>query len=92
MNDKEELVGLLTQRQVTVLLTTGRLTMDSNVAKAVIKDVRKVNLDDPMYYLSKGFARYQYVIVLDKNNTKDYRICEHEVYLSAYLEHNNVQI
>lgn len=92
LNDKEELVGLLTQRQVTVLLTTGRLTLDSNVAKAVIKDVRKVKLDDPMYYLSKGFARYQYVIVLDSNNAKDFRICEHEVYLNAYLEHNNVQI
>lgn len=92
LNDKEELVGLLTQRQITVLLTTGRITPDSNCGKAVIKDVRKVYLTDPMYYLSRGFARYQYVIVLNKENPKEYRICEHEVYLNVYLANNNVQL
>lgn len=86
ITESEKLVGIITQRQVTAFLTSGRVDIDGAIGKVVIKDIRKVHLDDPMYYLSRAFARHQYVVVVDKEDPKSYHLLEHEKYLNHYLK------
>jgi len=39
------------------------LNLDEPITKAIIKEFKKVDINDPMKYLSKAFHRHTYVLV-----------------------------
>jgi hypothetical protein len=68
VNDKNEVVGLITQRNVTTLLGSLKLTLDSAITKALQKEFKKLKLSDDLKYLSKAFSRHQYVLIDDSES------------------------
>lgn len=63
VNEKNELIGLISQRQLTTLLSSFKLSVDSAVSKGVQKEFKKLNMHDSLKYLSKGFQRHPYILV-----------------------------
>ena len=82
MTEKNEVLGLLTQRSLTNLLANYKLNIDSNILKAVQKEFKKLHLNDSLKNLSRSFNRHQYVLVEGSGN---YHICENKHLLEKIL-------
>jgi hypothetical protein len=63
VNDKKEIIGLITQRNITNLLANFKICLDSLISKAVQKEFKKLSVEDSLKYLSKSFNRHQYILV-----------------------------
>jgi hypothetical protein len=58
--------------------------MEQSIAKAVVKDYKLLKISQPIFYLTKAFARHNYVIITGESN--DYYICDSKIMLSNILE------
>ncbi len=76
-------MGIITRRQITNFLTSFKLNMDSLITKAIIKEFKKVDINDPLKYLSKSFNRHTHVLVTSTENeyfvTTDRDLLDHFV-------------
>jgi predicted transcriptional regulator len=63
ISESKEILGLITQRNITNLLANFKITLDSAISKAIQKEFKKLSVDDSVKYLSKAFNRHQYVLV-----------------------------
>ncbi len=86
VNDKNELIGLISQRQLTTLLSSFKLTVDSVISKGVQKEFKKLKMSDSLKYLSKGFQRYPYVLVEGEGK---YYMAENKHLLEHILKNSN---
>jgi hypothetical protein len=76
---------MITSKQILNALTSFKLQIDSPIAKIVIKDFKVVESNQPIKYLSKGFARHNYIIVRD---CEKYYVCDHKVLLNNFLNNH----
>jgi len=67
---------------MTNCLTSGKLSLDSLVSKAYIKEFKQLTMNDKMSRLSKAFTRHQYVVVVEES--KHY-IVESDHLLNSFL-------
>jgi predicted transcriptional regulator len=86
VNDKNELIGLITQRQITTLLASFKMTLDSAISKAVQKEFKKLQITDSLKYLSRAFQRYPYVLVEGEGK---FFVCENKHLLQHILKNSS---
>lgn len=62
-NNKEELIALVTKKNLIGLLLNLSLNKDSAIKKGISKEFKKLDSSDPMKFLSKAFLRHDYVLI-----------------------------
>ena len=85
-NQENTLMGLFTERNITILLAQAKITMNSPARAGLSKEYRLLTLNDHLYYLSRALSRYEYIPV--KENDEKYDICEHKDVLSYIMNHS----
>lgn len=86
LNDASTLIGIVTKANITTLLTTFKITLDSFIPKALMKEFKKVSISDSLKYLSKAFKRHQFLVVTGEKGK--YFICENKHLLNHFLKNN----
>jgi cystathionine beta-synthase len=76
LNEKNELLGYLSKKNVTCSLASCKVDLDSNVINVLTKDIRVLNLDDPLYFLSRALPRFDFLPI--KIDNEKYLIIEYE--------------
>jgi len=84
-------VGIITRRQLTNFLTSYKLTLEQPITKAIIKEYKKVDLNNPLKYLSKAFNRHTHVLVTS-NHDKEIKffITKDSDLLDYYIEEKKI--
>ena len=86
LNDKNDVIGYLSKKNVTCNLALCKATLNDECSNTLTKDVRVLNIEDPMYFLSRAMPRWDYLPVKTEND--NYLIIEYEN-LYEYLLNNN---
>ena len=76
LNEKNKLLGYFSKKNVTCCLALCKATLNDECSNVLTKDVRVLNIEDPMYFLSRAMPRWDYLPVKTENN--DYLIIEYE--------------
>jgi predicted transcriptional regulator len=87
LSQSSQLIGVITKRQITNFLTSYKLTLDRPITKAIIKEFKKVDINDPLKYLSKAFNRHVHVLItsIEHEETKFFVTQESEL-LEYFLQ------
>jgi len=81
--DNDKVVGLISLRQISNVLTGFKYTKNDEVRGAIIKDFKVLSTKDPLNYLSKAFNRHQFVIVT--NDDGSYGIAQAKDLMDLFL-------
>jgi hypothetical protein len=76
LNEKNDVIGIFSKKNVTCCLALCKATLNDECSNVLTKDVRVLNIEDPMYFLSRAMPRWDYLPVKTENN--DYLIIEYE--------------
>lgn len=87
LSPADQLIGTITRRHITNFLTSYKLTTDQTINKAIIKEFKKVNINDPLKYLSKAFNRHTHVLITSTQDKETkYFVTKESDLLNYYLK------
>lgn len=67
-NSKDIIIGIILKKTITAHLLNFTLFETDPIRKAVQKEFKKLNENQPMKYLSKAVIRYEYILIEVENN------------------------
>ncbi len=83
MNDKNELIGVITLQQITHLLSNFKINLDSTINKGLTKEFKKMDMSQSVKYLSKALKRHQFIIVTGEEK---FFVCENKHLLNHFMK------
>ena len=83
--DKDnKLVGLFILRRITVFLSSAKADIEGPASSVLYKEFRLLELNDPIYFLSRSLERYEYIPI--KESDEKYYLCKDDDVLTYILK------
>lgn len=83
--DKDnKLLGLFNQRHITIFLSSAKTELDNLANTVLMKEFRVLDLNDPIYFLSRSLERYEYIPI--KESDEKYYLCKDDDVLKYILK------
>ena len=83
--DKDnKLLGLFNQRHITIFLSSAKTELDNLANTVLMKEFRVLDLNDPIYFLSRSLERYEYIPI--KESDEKYYLCKDDDVLTYILK------
>ena len=61
------LLGLFNQRHITIFLSSAKTELDNLANTVLMKEFRVLDLNDPIYFLSRSLERYEYIPIKESD-------------------------
>ena len=79
-----KLLGLFNQRHITIFLSSAKTELDNLANTVLMKEFRVLDLNDPIYFLSRSLERYEYIPI--KESDEKYYLCKDDDVLTYILK------
>ena len=79
-----KLLGLFNQRHITIFLSSAKTELDNLANTVLMKEFRVLDLNDPIYFLSRSLERYEYIPI--KESDEKYYLCKDDDVLKYILK------
>ena len=79
-----KLLGLFNQRHITIFLSSAKTELDNLANTVLMKEFRLLELNDPIYFLSRSLERYEYIPI--KESDEKYYLCKDDDVLKYILK------
>ena len=84
MGKDNKLLGLFNQRHITIFLSSAKTELDNLANTVLMKEFRVLDLNDPIYFLSRSLERYEYIPI--KESDEKYYLCKDDDVLKYILK------
>lgn len=86
--NKKIVIGLITKKSLISHLVNLTLKKEDKIKKAIIKEFKKLSINDPIKFLSKAFKRHDFVLITEDEKENVYRIATPENILDIFENDN----
>lgn len=80
-----KLAGVITKKNIVNFLTQSKIKLNEHIKRIITKDFKKLNIDDPIKYLTRSLIRWNQVLIEDTKMNRFY-LATHDDLLEKYLE------
>ena len=85
IDEEGNLEGVITKKNTVNSLTQSKIKLDEKIKKIFTKDYKKLNLSDPIKYLTRSLIRWNQILV-ENNKLKKFYLASHNDLLNDYME------
>jgi predicted transcriptional regulator len=85
IDEEGNLEGVITKKNTVNSLTQSKIKLDEKIKKIITIDYKKLNLCDPIKYLTRSLIRWNQILV-ENNKLKKFFLASHDDLLNNYME------